>query len=105
MIKFEPLIVHLFKLFARVHDLKRKKANIQPQYLTKVSLFSQPRIMMDRMKIWQAIKTRPKIADPTHLQNLPDQKSYDIFNLIELVMISIYHHLSPTDSFQATYSW
>jgi len=27
---------------------------------------------------------------PTDLQNLPDQKSYDIFNLIELEMISMY---------------
>jgi len=29
---------------------------------------------------------------PTDLHNLPNQKSYDIFNLIEPMMISIHHH-------------
>ena len=35
--------------------------------------------------------TLPKpLIPPTDLLNLPDQKSYDILNLIKLMMISIY---------------
>jgi hypothetical protein len=30
---------------------------------------------------------------PTDLRNLPDQKSYDIFNLIKPMMISMYLYL------------
>ena len=65
--KFEPLIVHLFKLFARAHDLK-KEENKPTTSVSNEGKVIQPAKNYDgQNENMTTIKSRPEIADASNI--------------------------------------